>query len=102
MLRALLQGQKPAGTSEENIGSKNYANAPVAVIVGGGFNNTEFEQVREICNGVSKVPWLRTDLTKPMPPMGPEYGLALVKRLKFTLGELHGKGEMEKDGIFWF
>jgi len=44
------------------------------------------------------VPWLRADASKPAPPIGPEYGKAMVERAKECLGGLagtHAIGEMK-------
>lgn len=63
--------------------------------------------MRDACKsvqGAEKVPWLRLDLTKPTPPLGPEYGKHMVGRVKDVLGELklgEGGGE-EKGGIVWY
>lgn len=48
------------------------------------------------------VPWLRPDTTKPAPPLGPEYGKALVARIKVLLGELQEKGELNESKVHWY
>ena len=56
-------------------------------------------------NAPVRVPWLRPDLTKTAMagiPFGPEYGLAVGKRMKEFLNELKEKGEMGKDGVVWY
>ena len=54
--------------------------------------------MREACygagrEGCKRVPWLRPDLTKPTPPLGPEYGKHMVGRVKVCLGGMDLKGE---------
>ncbi len=61
--------------------------------------------MRDACKeaGVLSIPWIRPDLTTVTPPFGTrEYGLTLVERVKVTLGELQAKGEMEKDGVYFY
>lgn len=60
--------------------------------------------MRDACKGegVAKVPWLRPDLEKPAPPLGPAYGVALVERIKVLFRELGERGEIEGDGIYFY
>jgi hypothetical protein len=48
------------------------------------------------------VPWLRPDLTKPAPPLGPEYGKALVGRVKVLLADLQASGGMNEAKVQWY
>lgn len=70
--------------------------------MGGGYDDEKIELMRSACEGVSKVPWLRADLTVPTPPLGPEYGAAMVKRVKDCLKSLAEQGKMEEDGIHFY
>jgi hypothetical protein len=59
--------------------------------------------MREACEGVLGIPWIRPDLTKATPPLGTrEYGLAIVERCKVALKELEEKGQMGRDGVYWY
>lgn len=53
-------------------------------------------------HGAKPVPWLRPDLAKPAPPLGPEYGKALVARIKVLLAELQANGEMNEAKVQWY
>lgn len=99
----MLSGQSAPSDSE--LGSKNYSATPIAVVLGGGYEDDDaaimIKAVSE--NSAAKpVPWLRADTTKPAPPLGPEYGKALVARLKAALGELQEKGELNKFKVHWY
>lgn len=88
---------------ESNIGSKNYAKAPKAILLGGGNTDDDVAQMREASKDVMSIPWIRQDLTKAAPPFRTrEYGLAVVERAKATLKELQEKGLMGKDGVYWY
>jgi hypothetical protein len=83
---------------ESNIGSKNYAKAPEAILLGGGYMDDDIAQMREASKDVMAIPWIRPDLTKAAPPSGTrEYGLALVERTKDVEG-VAGEG---LDGEGW-
>jgi len=53
---------------------------------------------------VKKVPWLRPDTSKPAPPLGPEYGKALVVRIKELMADLQKQGKLDggEDGVYWY
>lgn len=72
------------------------------MIVGAGYNDADFEKLREACKGKSNVPWLRNDTSKPSPPPGPGFGEALVERVKVCLRGLAEEGKMDGDGIYFF
>lgn len=98
-ISAVLQGQTPSAGSS-TLGTGNLAARPVAVILGGGYSEN-FDQVHdavEEATGGSGVAWLRHDGDKPAPPLGPEYGKAMVARVKEALGKL-GAGET---GVHWY
>jgi len=98
----LLQGGTPSPIDTENVGTKNYSKPPAAVIIGAGYDDTDFAELREGCKGKSNVPWLRIDMSKPMPPPGPGYGEAIVERVKVCLRGLAEEGKMEGDAIYWY
>ena len=71
-------------------------------MLGGGYNDEAFAKIREACEGKSDVPWLRPDMSKPTPPLGPEYGKHMVGRVKVCLKELAEGRKMGEDGVHRF
>ncbi|KAJ4992753.1 hypothetical protein SVAN01_01799 [Stagonosporopsis vannaccii] len=99
---ALLQGRDP-GSSGSALGSKNYDRTPIAVVLGAAFDDQGIEELREAAEGTKDVPWLRPDTSKPTPPPGPEYGKAMVARVKETVSSLEKEGKLEGNGdVVWF
>lgn len=99
---ALLRGEDP-GSAGPNIGSKNYARTPVAVLLGAAFDNQGIEELREAAKGTKDVPWLRPDTSKPTPPFRPEYRIAMVTKIKCAMKELEGQGKLDGNGdVIWF
>jgi hypothetical protein len=94
---SLLRGETP-DSSGSSLGTKNYEKTPVAVLLGAAFNDHDIEELREAAKGTKSVPWLRPDVTKPTPPPGPEYGKAMVARIKERVKELEEQGELEGNG----
>ena len=88
--------------SNSELGSKNYENSPEAVLLGAGYSEQDIEGMREASKDFKRVPWLRPDTTKAAPPLGPEYGQALVARIKETIKELSKKGKLAEDTIIWY
>jgi len=104
---ALLRGEAPPNQNEnpeegEKIASNDYSKPPQAIVAGGGYDAAAVEEMRAACKGLKGVPWLRADVTKPAPPLGPEYGKMMVKRTKDCLNELVANGKMDVDEIVWF
>ncbi|KZM19779.1 uncharacterized protein EKO05_0004158 [Ascochyta rabiei] len=98
----LLRGEKPE-SSGSSLGSKNYARAPVAIFLGAAFDDRDIQELRKAAESTTKVPWLRPDTTKPAPPPGPEYGKAMVARIKETVKGLEGRTELKGNGdVVWF
>lgn len=109
----LLRGEIPAERSSE-LGTRavSPSRRPVAVILGGGFNDT-FEQVHDAVEAEftkagaasAGVTWIRQDATKPAPPVGtPEYGKAQMQRTREVLAGLQSDGKLG-DGesrVVWF
>ena len=105
----ILRGETPT-TSSSSIGTGNISadRRPVAVILGGGFSET-FDQVHDgveaaLGSSSSGVAWLRHDGTKPAPPVGPEYGKAMVQRTRDLLAELKEGGKLGtgKSDVYWY
>ncbi|RDL36462.1 Uncharacterized protein BP5553_05814 [Venustampulla echinocandica] len=101
--------QEPVTTDVE-LGSKNYETIPKAIIVGGGYNDEDLDVLRRSCQTAKTplVPWLRPDLNKPTPPLGPEvlfkYGKALVERIKLLIKQMEKENKLNgsTDEVFWF
>ena len=99
---ALLRGDNP-GSSSSSLGSKNYERTPIAVLLGAAFDDQGVQELKEAAKGAKSVPWLRPDTSKPTPPPGPEYGKAMVTRIKEKMKDLEERGELEGNGeVVWF
>ncbi|XXG99231.1 hypothetical protein Hte_005568 [Hypoxylon texense] len=98
---AILKGEQ-APASDSTLGSKDYSKPPVAVILGAGYDDADTEVMMKASAGIKPIPWLRPDLTKPAPPLGPEYGKALVARIKELLPQLHKEGKMDEEKVQWY
>lgn len=104
----ILQRLPPPSWEWANLGSQEYGQNVLAVVVGGGYNDSEFERLRAASEGKSRVPWLRHDVTRdidprrPRPKVGIEYGEQLATRIVDALRELEKSGKMDADGIYWF
>lgn len=110
----LLSGKTPtpapsSNTSSgpsENLGSQNYAKKPVAVAVGGGFDDEMFEQMKAATEG-KEVVWVRADPSKMagMPELGDveAYAAASAARVKRCLGGLGvGVEGGKREGVFYY
>lgn len=97
---AIFRGETPSAESE--LGSKDYSQKPVAVILGAGYDDVGAQVMFNASKGIHPVPWLRPDTSKPAPPLGPEYGKALVKRIKELLDEMEKDGKMNEERIVWY
>lgn len=98
---AIFRGdQSPPSDSE--LGSKDYSEKPVAVILGGAYTDADTEAMMKAAAGIHPVPWLRPDTSKPAPPLGPEYGKALTARIKVLVSELEKDGKMKEEKVFWY
>ncbi|KAJ5726766.1 uncharacterized protein N7483_008123 [Penicillium malachiteum] len=104
----LLQEQAPPSQGWANLGTQRYGEKVGAVVAGGGYNDADFARLREACEGKSRIPWLRHDisneilLTQPKQNVGIEYGEQLSKQIVEVLGSLKKKNKMEEDGVYWF
>lgn len=99
-ITAIFEGETPSADSE--LGSKDYAKKPVAVILGGGYDDEATRVMMDAAKGLHPVPWLRPDSSKPAPPLGPEYGKALVQRLKVVLAGLERERKMGEEKVVWY
>ena len=98
----LLEGGTPPAGETDNVGTKNYSKKALAIVTGAGYEDEQITQMREACKGKASVPWLRPDTKIPAPPLGPEYGKALVARVKATMKQLIDSGKMGEDEIVWY
>jgi hypothetical protein len=98
---ALLRGETNV-PSDSVLGSKNYSRGVGAIILGGGYDDEAIKILREAAQGIKPLPWLRLDLSKSAPSLGPEYGKALVARIKETVKRLQEDGKMEEDAIVYY
>ncbi|KAI1305519.1 hypothetical protein F5Y03DRAFT_395051 [Xylaria venustula] len=98
---AILKGEQ-SPPSESALGSKDYSKPPIAIILGGAFDDAGIETMMKASEGTRPIPWLRPDLTKPAPPLGPEYGKALVARIKVLLAQLEKEGKLSEEKVHWY
>ena len=101
-IQALLKGESPTISDSEQLGSKNYSKPAIAVVTGAGYDDAAVAEMREACKGTRHVPWLRPDLEKPAPPLGPGYGEAMVERVKVCLKELAADGKLGEDRVYFY
>ncbi|KAI0550416.1 hypothetical protein F4679DRAFT_583660 [Xylaria curta] len=95
---AILRGEQ-SPPSDSALGSKDYSKPPVAIVLGGGFDDAGVNVIKKASEGIKPIPWLRPDLTKPAPPLGPEYGKAMVARAKALLAQLEKEGKMNEEKV---
>ncbi|PLB50034.1 hypothetical protein P170DRAFT_508284 [Aspergillus steynii IBT 23096] len=98
---ALLRGEKQV-TSTSSLGSHNYERGINAIILGAGYDDQAAQVLRDAARGLKPVPWLRPDTSKPAPPLGPEYGKALVARIKETFVQLRKRGGLDGDAVVYY
>ncbi|PWY80281.1 hypothetical protein BO94DRAFT_537156 [Aspergillus sclerotioniger CBS 115572] len=98
---ALLQGEEDV-TFDSELGSKDHSRGVAAIVLGGGYEGAGIQLMREAAKGIKPVPWLRPDMSKPAPPLGPEYRKAMVERIKVTAKELQEKGTMSEDEVMYY
>lgn len=73
------------------------------MLLGAGYDDEAVAEMREACKDAgSGIPWLRPDTTKPAPPLGPEYGKALVRRIKELMGTLAEQGKLGEDAVLYY
>ncbi|KAI2619939.1 hypothetical protein GGR54DRAFT_601875 [Hypoxylon sp. NC1633] len=98
---AILKGEQ-SPPSDSALGSKDYSRLPVAVILGAAFDDAAADVMMKASAGIRPLPWLRHDKTKPSPPLGPEYGKAMVLRIKELLAQLEKEGKMNEEKVHWY
>lgn len=98
-LPIILSGDAPPN-DKDNVGSRNYASTPVAIVVGGGYTDDEFYAMHAAADAVKVVTWLKTDNSLLKPGAGPPSGDVLVdfanktsEKVKKILGEIGVGGE---------
>ncbi|KAB8202562.1 hypothetical protein P875_00075758 [Aspergillus parasiticus SU-1] len=83
--------------------STESGNSPAAIIMGGGYTQTDLEEIRAASQGPDAKPvaWLKVDPAKTPSsiPVGPEYGRAVAKRTKDRLDELVRDGGIDRDEV---
>lgn len=74
------------------------------MITGAAYDDASFAQMRRACQvqGAGGVPWLRPDLDKPAPMLGLGYEEAMGQRVKVLLREMAERGDLGKDGVYFY
>ncbi|KAI0454767.1 hypothetical protein F5B21DRAFT_504013 [Xylaria acuta] len=49
---------------------KDYSKTPIAVILGGAYDDAGIDVMMKASEGIKPIAWLRPDPTKPAPPAG--------------------------------
>ncbi|KAK6193686.1 hypothetical protein LQW54_012215 [Pestalotiopsis sp. IQ-011] len=101
---AILSGEQSV-QADSDLGSKDYSRPVAAVILGGGYDDAAAEVMLKATRaheGARGVPWLRPDSSKPSPPLGPEYGKALVARIKELIPKLESENKMDSTEVHYF
>ncbi|KAM0743797.1 hypothetical protein ACQRIT_001111 [Beauveria bassiana] len=105
-LPLVLKGSAPE-TAASSVGTGNIADGAKAVILGGGYDDNDFEMMRKAVDATTlerRPVWLRNDLSVAMPPPGPEYGKAVVVRVKNLLRKLDKENSLDgaDSNMYWF
>ena len=83
--------------------STEHGNSPAAIIMGGGYTDTDLDEIRAASRGpdAKAVAWLKVDPQKTPSslPVGPEYARAVAQRTKDRLDELVRNGGIHKDEV---
>lgn len=98
----LLQGLAPPASEEGNRGTMDYSKPPVAVFAGALYGDEEIDEMRQACQGISSVPWLKMDMTVPKPPLGPGYAEHVVQRIKACMKKIEAEGLLDQDGLWLY
>ncbi|KAF2811594.1 uncharacterized protein BDZ99DRAFT_461616 [Mytilinidion resinicola] len=102
-LPSILSCADPSAENSELepiLGSHNYSAPPFAIIAGGGHDDSSVASMQaSVRDHKVQVPWLRHDPSKPAPPVGPEYGKHVVKRVRECLEQLLAKSPTELDEV---
>ena len=97
----ILRGEALAPGGGQQIGTQNYSRGrEAAVVLGGGYNDAMFDELRNAANKDSQVPWLRLDRDKPGPRPGePGYQERVVEGVQACLKRLKVEGKLAVDGV---
>ena len=101
----ILKGEAVPDGGEDQIGTRDYARPPEAVIMGRSqdYDDDGIAEMRNACASIDrKLAWIRPDMNVPTPPLGPQYGKVMVERVKRCLKELSEKGLMGHDGLYYY
>ncbi|KAJ5966880.1 hypothetical protein N7501_003128 [Penicillium viridicatum] len=98
----LLQGQASPIAEEPNRGTMNYSKPPVAVFAGALYGDEKIDEMRQGCQGISSIPWLKMDMSVPKPPLGPGYAEHVVQRIKECMKKIEAEGKLEEDGVWLY
>ncbi|KAL5335911.1 hypothetical protein BJX70DRAFT_401103 [Aspergillus crustosus] len=100
---SLLRGTT-AVPSDTAFGTKNYTRPAQAIILGAGYTDEDIESMRAVSVGdeFQGVAWIRADVTKPTPPLGPEYARDAVERVKAAFKRVEEEGGLGRDGVYLY
>lgn len=98
----MLQVQAPPTADEPNRGTMDYSRPPVAVFLGALYGDEEIDEMRQTCQGISSIPWLKMDMSVPKPPLGPGYAEHVVQRIKTCMKKIEAEGKLEQDGVWLY
>ncbi|KAJ5295090.1 hypothetical protein N7508_009911 [Penicillium antarcticum] len=98
----LLQGLTRPLTARQNCGSMDCSELPVAVFAGALYGDKEIDEMRQECQGLSSVPWLKIDMTVPIPPLGPGYAEHVMQRIKACMKKIEAEGMLDQDGVWLY
>ena len=111
-LPAILRGGSPVQRSSQDaehlplMGTQNYDRLPVAIVLGGGYDEDAVNSMREACSSIIDLPWLQFDRStvpgQGEPQVGPGYGQKVADRVKARLQELAESGKMETDEVYLY
>ncbi|EJP63193.1 uncharacterized protein BBA_07793 [Beauveria bassiana ARSEF 2860] len=101
------RGARPRRQAASSVGTGNIADGAKAVILGGGYDDNDYEVMRKAVDAATlerRPVWLRNDLSVAMPPPGPKYGKAVVVRVKNLLSKLDKENRLNgaDSDIYWF
>jgi hypothetical protein len=85
---------------KSNRGTVDYFKPPVAIFAGALYSDEDIDEMRQSCRELSSVPWLKMDMTVPMPPLGPGYAEHVVQRIKACMVRIESEGKLEQDGVW--
>lgn len=90
----LLRGVLP-NEMGSTIGSGNLKSRIKAIVLGGAYDDDAVARMHDAASQVASVAWVKQDTSIPTPPLGPEYGKAMVARVKTSLSKLQADGDLD-------